>query len=120
MASQLLSCEATSASIERFFSTLRITYGLLRTQFGVEKAGKLAFCYRWLNQKRVKWVFLFMFVSRTALCKGSTGFWLKGVFPVDGRLSFLGLDPTGGKHSCVGVHKQHLDFMCQLVPKIGF
>ena len=64
--------------------------------------------------------FLFMSVSRIALCKGSTGFWLKGVFPVDGRLCFLGLDPTGGKHSCVGVHKQHLDFMCQLVPKIRF
>ena len=41
---------ANSAGLERQFCTLKFTYGSLRTSLGVEKAGKLAFCYRSLNQ----------------------------------------------------------------------
>lgn len=52
MACRLMVCMATSASLERCFSTVRITYGMLRTRLGVEKAGKLAFLYRWLNNRR--------------------------------------------------------------------
>ena len=40
---------ANSAGLERQFSTMRITYGTLRTRLSVEKAGKLAFCFRSLN-----------------------------------------------------------------------
>lgn len=47
---KLHSCYATSAGLERQFSTLGTTYGKLRTQLGIEKAGKLAFMFRLLNR----------------------------------------------------------------------
>ena len=50
VALHLTSAVANSAGLERQFSTLKFTYGSLRTNLGVEKAGKLAFCYRSLNQ----------------------------------------------------------------------
>ena len=40
----------SSAGLERQFSTLGMNYGKLRSSLGVEKAGKLAFLYRQLNQ----------------------------------------------------------------------
>ena len=51
IASKLLTATANSAGLERQFSTLKLTYGMLRTNLGAEKAGKLAFCYRSLNNK---------------------------------------------------------------------
>ena len=49
MALRLVTDVANSAGLERRFSTMRVTYGLLQASLGVEKAGKLAFCYRSLN-----------------------------------------------------------------------
>ena len=49
VALQLSTAVCSSAGLERNFSTLKLTYGSLRTNFSVEKAGKLAFCYRTLN-----------------------------------------------------------------------
>jgi len=46
----LLSSAVFSAGLERLFSSMRLTYGTLRTQLGVEKAGKLAFLYPVLNK----------------------------------------------------------------------
>ena len=48
-------CIGSSAGIEKQFSTLKITYGQLRTRLGVEKAGKLGFTFRALNTE--KWTF---------------------------------------------------------------
>lgn len=48
---RLAACEASSATLERHFSTLGYVYGDLRTGLGVEKAGKLAAVYRFLNRK---------------------------------------------------------------------
>ena len=39
-----------SGGLERHFSSLGFSYGTLRAQLGIEKAGKLAFLYRELNQ----------------------------------------------------------------------
>lgn len=50
VAEQLLTCSASSAGLERLFSTLKLTYGTLRSQLGADKAGKLAFLYRALNK----------------------------------------------------------------------
>jgi hypothetical protein len=50
VAEQLLTCSASSAGLERLFSTLKMTYGTLRSQLGSDKAGKLAFIYRALNK----------------------------------------------------------------------
>ena len=70
MANRLLSCEATFASIERLFSTLRVTYGLLRSELGVKKAGELTFRCHWLYNNGV-----LVFVSRI-VGKGSAAIWL--------------------------------------------
>ena len=41
---RLHGCHATT--LERTFRTMRLTYGLLRTRLGVEKAGKWSFLFR--------------------------------------------------------------------------
>ena len=41
---------SSSGGLERHFSSLGFSYGTLRAQLGIEKAGKLAFLYRELNQ----------------------------------------------------------------------
>ena len=46
---KLAGAVCSSAGLERQFSTLKLTYGSLRTNLSVEKAGKLALCYRTLN-----------------------------------------------------------------------
>ena len=51
IALSIVSSVPASAGLERHFSTLGLTYGKLRTQLGVEKAGKLAFLYKQLNAK---------------------------------------------------------------------
>ena len=51
IALSIVSAVPASAGLERHFSTLGLTYGKLRTQLGVEKAGKLAFLYKQLNAK---------------------------------------------------------------------
>ena len=50
-ACEATTCEATTASLERLFSTLRHMYGDLRTNLGAEKAGKMALTFRFLNRK---------------------------------------------------------------------
>ena len=45
----LAACEATTASLERLWSTLKHMYGELRTNLGAEKAGKMALVFRYLN-----------------------------------------------------------------------
>ena len=47
----LVTAISSSGGIERCFSTLGITYGSLTHSLDVEKAGKLAFLFRQLNQK---------------------------------------------------------------------
>ena len=49
LALSALSAVPSSAGLERQFSTLGLRYGMLRTQLGFEKAGKLAFLYRQMN-----------------------------------------------------------------------
>ena len=46
----LVAAASSSAGLERQFSTMGFTYGTLRAQLGVEKAGKIAFLYRELNK----------------------------------------------------------------------
>ena len=41
---------SSSGGLERHFSSLGFSYGTLRAQLGIEKAGKIAFLYRELNQ----------------------------------------------------------------------
>ena len=50
IAETLLSTVPASAGLERHFSTLGMNYGKLRSSLGVEKAGKLAFLYKQLNE----------------------------------------------------------------------
>ena len=50
LALRLAACEASRAALERQFSNMKHIYGDLRTALGIEKAGKLAFVYRRLNQ----------------------------------------------------------------------
>jgi hypothetical protein len=50
IATQLASAIATSAGLERQFSTMKLTCGALRTNLGIEKAGKLSFLYRKWNE----------------------------------------------------------------------
>ena len=52
VALKLVSAVANSAGLERQFSTMKLTFGTLRTQLGIEKAGKISFCYRSLSQKQ--------------------------------------------------------------------
>ena len=47
----IVSSVSSSGGLERQFSTLGMNYGKLRSHLGVEKAGKLAFLYRQLNNK---------------------------------------------------------------------
>lgn len=47
--SNLLSCPASSASIERFFSTFGLVWSKLRNRLGIEKAMKLVKVYRFLR-----------------------------------------------------------------------
>ena len=49
-ASTLANAISSSAGLERCFSTLGLTYGKLRSSLGVEKAGKLAFLFKQLNE----------------------------------------------------------------------
>ncbi len=46
---QLLTVVATSASVERLFSTYGLVQTKLRNKLGNEKAGKLVFLYKALN-----------------------------------------------------------------------
>ena len=50
MAESLVSASPSSASLERHFSTMGMTYGTLRSRLGVDKARKLSFLYRQLNK----------------------------------------------------------------------
>ena len=47
----LLSCPASSASVERVFSSFGIVHTKLRKRLGVERAAKLVYCYRMLRGK---------------------------------------------------------------------
>ena len=47
---------ASSAGLERSFSTLSFTYGKLRSSLGVEKAGKMAFLWKQLNKPWFVWL----------------------------------------------------------------
>jgi len=47
----LLSCPASSASVERIFSSFGSIHSKLRNRLGVERATKLVFCYRMLRGK---------------------------------------------------------------------
>ena len=49
LALRLSGCGASTASLERNFSTMNFVYGQKRTSLGVEKAGKLTFLFRALN-----------------------------------------------------------------------
>ena len=51
VARRVITAVPNSAGLERQFSTLRVTYGTLRNRLGVEKAGKLAFCFRSFHEK---------------------------------------------------------------------
>ena len=50
MADSLVSAVASSAGLERHFSTMGMNYGTLRSRLGVEKARKLCFLYKQLNK----------------------------------------------------------------------
>lgn len=47
---QLMTAKATSAGVERIFSTFGFVHSKLRNQLGVEKAAKLAFLFKSLNK----------------------------------------------------------------------
>lgn len=47
----LLTAVASSASVERMFSTFGFVHSDVRNRLGIEKAGKLVFLFRTLNNK---------------------------------------------------------------------
>ena len=47
---QLMTAKATSARVERMFSTLGFVHSKLRNQLRVEKAAKLVFMFKSLNK----------------------------------------------------------------------
>ena len=47
---KILSCMTTTAELERLFSTFGFVHSSSRNRLGVEKCGKLVFCFRVLNQ----------------------------------------------------------------------
>ena len=51
IATDLVGACASSASLERHFSTLGYTYGSLRNRLGVERAGKLTFLFKVFRSK---------------------------------------------------------------------
>lgn len=48
---QLLSAVASSAGVERIFSTFGLVHSKIRNRLGISKAGKLVFIYKLLNSK---------------------------------------------------------------------
>ena len=50
VACSIVEAVSSSAGLERYFSTMGLTYGRLRSSLGVEKAGKLSFLFRQLNR----------------------------------------------------------------------
>ena len=48
VACSIVEAVSSSAGLERYFSTMGLTYGRLRSSLGVEKAGKLSFLFRQL------------------------------------------------------------------------
>ena len=51
LAEQLLTARASSAGIERIFSTFGFVHSKIRNRLGTNKAGKLVFLYKLLNMK---------------------------------------------------------------------
>ena len=51
LAEQLLTARASSAAVERVFSTFGLVQSDLRNRLGIAKAGKLVFIYKVLNHK---------------------------------------------------------------------
>ena len=47
---KVLSCMCTTAELERLFITFGFVHSSLRNRLGIEKCGKLVFCFRVLNQ----------------------------------------------------------------------
>ena len=52
VAQKLLTAIASSAGIERLFSTFGYIHSKIRNRLGIEKAAKLVFVYRMLNVKK--------------------------------------------------------------------
>lgn len=53
LAEQLLTARASSAGVERVFSTFGLVHSDLRNRLGTAKAGKLVFLFKVLNRKSV-------------------------------------------------------------------
>lgn len=51
---QLLTAIAATAGLERYFSTFGIVQSTLRNRLGNQKAGKLVFIFKYLNQDQSK------------------------------------------------------------------
>jgi len=51
VANQLLTATASSAGVERVFSSFGLVHSKLCNRLGVEKAGKLVFLFKLLNKK---------------------------------------------------------------------
>jgi len=62
VANQLLTATASSAGVERVFSSFGLVHSKLRNGLGVEKAGKLVFLFKLLNKK-----FLFKLLNKKPL-----------------------------------------------------
>lgn len=52
LAEQLLTASASSANVERVFSTFGLVQSDLRNRLGIEKAGKLVFLFKVMNRLR--------------------------------------------------------------------
>lgn len=52
MISQLFTAQASSASVERIFSTFGLVHSKLRNRLGTDKAGKLVFLFKQFNNKQ--------------------------------------------------------------------
>ena len=48
---QLLTAVASSAGVERIFSSFGLVHSNIRNRFGIEKAGKMVFRFKLFNQK---------------------------------------------------------------------
>ena len=51
VATSITTCVASSGGLERQFSTLGMNYGKLQSNLEVQKAGRIAFLYRQLNDE---------------------------------------------------------------------
>ena len=66
---QLLTAAASSAGVERIFSSFGLVHSNIRNRLRIEKAGKLDFLFKLFNQKALESI---NWIESLTICKQST------------------------------------------------